>query len=228
MAAEYQLKEFAFFGALATNINIPEEIRYDGQTWFTVHPLHDLESLFWIYLWFIYFRLLSQTIETASGATLKHLQQSRRTIRDRAKQFFFCTIHGTQRRTLMVVCSTSTIGAEVFRFQPFYTDCPKLLDPLLFIKELSKEYLRIQTLGPLKNGNTWQIPLARFSEDTLYRTLENILVDTLGAMGSEAFPVQDADAILKVKDASTTAEVVGEHKGDALPEDALSALQLHD
>lgn len=127
----------------------------------------------------------------------------------------------------MVVCSTSIIGAEVFRFQPFYTDCPKLLDPLLFIKELSKEYLRIQTLGPLKNGNTWQIPLTRFSEDTLYRTLENILVDTLGAMGSEAFPVQDADAILKVKDASTTAEVVGEHKGNALPENALSALQLH-
>ena len=205
MAIEYQGKRWLFLpqnvepGTSSGPVLQPDE-------WFTVHFLHDLESLFWVYLWFLHFRVPRRSVEKVrrgKDPKPETLIQWQRTVQRRASSYFFCSIHGNIDRVELIRDGASRIAVKGKQiFEPLYADHLQLLKPTFFTKELRKEYEDIQKQEPYEDATgSWRLPAAGIT-DRLYRLFEDDLKEALNILSVDPLAVQDVATMDRVAPSS--------------------------
>ena len=185
MAVEYQSKDWFFLKKSTSDANdqgemgpihstvLPTEVRQ--KPLFLVHFLHDVESLWWVYFWFIHFRM-------PRNATLKEEMFAK--VKKRQDQYFSCDINGTSHRVLLItdVGDSSSLDEAGVVFTPLYPDKHSMLvgAPLAFLKLLRRAYKSVQQTKPPPGANgCWRLPRDVF-EDGLYGEFEEMLQGLLG------------------------------------------------
>lgn len=171
MAVEYQQNEFLFLAPAET----AEEVESSGE-WFAVNYLHDLESIYWQYLWFFHNRIPSEN--TASPEDLGAIQQQ-------SKQYFGHNINGNQNRACVIQLPQ--------RYAPIRRCLRKAhsensLKPLQLSSSLRDEYIRVEKVPPTSVGEgAWRIEENSFT-DEVYEEFRTLL-----QCASEHIPVVPID-----------------------------------
>lgn len=101
---------------------------------FTANFVHDLESIFWIYLWFIHSRIPS---------AFPHDSELLKKIRSSAKTFFAGGIDGNHPRRDLLTLPPQKDKLRAL-LDPLYSQAPLLLEPLNLVPSLAAEYHRIE------------------------------------------------------------------------------------
>ena len=106
---------------------------------FAVHFLHDVESLYWLYLWFIHFRIPCQAI-TVSVEEAENVKKALAEVDKSSKDYFFCGVEGNAHRMLLINDMWSRPAEELEHiFKPFYRSCLGVIKPIYFHETLKKE-----------------------------------------------------------------------------------------
>lgn len=175
--------------------------------WFAVHFLHDLESLFWVYFWFVHFRVPRRSVEEArkGDPTLARITKWRDEIQRRSQLYFFCKIDGKRGRDDLIRDDTGRVTLkERDVLAPLYKPYPQLLNLVLFPRELRKEYKIVQQQTPYKDAaGFWRLP-AEGITDRLYRLFEEGLTEALSILGDDPLPTQNVDMMHKAVSSSIT------------------------
>ncbi|KAJ3929471.1 MAG: hypothetical protein NXY57DRAFT_1016518 [Lentinula lateritia] len=143
MAAEYQANCFFF---LPSPTDTTEELFKLQRQWFAPHFVHDVESVYWQYLWFLHKRI-PKTPEPSQSALEKVKRQARR--------YFGHSIDGNQDRFEVIRNETSYIllGGVL---ESVY--CPLILQPLDLSITLREEYRRVVRSLPMKTSDdAWRL-----------------------------------------------------------------------
>jgi hypothetical protein len=203
MAVEYQANMFLFFvgGKLGhgwAGFAKDPALKAIGnaRNHFTTHYVHDLESVYWQFLWFICSRLPSGYVaaKTASPseAAEADLAQIRKDIQRLHSRYFGHHIEGHMERRHVILQADVFLDSDVDCLQAVYADFPFLLAPINLCTELQQEYVRLEheTEPRQYEDGAW-----RFAPDSFrkifYETLLSAFQLALDTMGSEKMPVQD-------------------------------------
>ncbi|KAJ4471285.1 hypothetical protein C8J55DRAFT_521295 [Lentinula edodes] len=143
MAAEYQANCFFF---LPSPTDTTEELFKLQRQWFAPHFVHDVESVYWQYLWFLHNRI-PKTPEPSQSALEKVKRQARR--------YFGHSIDGNQDRFDVIRNETSHI-LLLGVLESVY--CPLILQPLDLSITLREEYRRVVRSLPMKKSDdAWRL-----------------------------------------------------------------------
>ena len=140
-----------------------------------MHFLHDLESLYWTYLWFVHNRV---PVGSAASDEIK---------RGRAECFFSPTV-GKAGRVGLITDSLSYVDILEY-LEPLYPARTALLSPVSFSAEITQEYERIQQVEPEQKDGIWQLPIHYFTED-LYDNFLTSLQTARQILQSDGEPVE--------------------------------------
>ena len=118
------------------------EVGYLGEE-FAVHFLHDVESVYWLYVWFLHRRTPSQAGEDST----EKLENIKAEVAASWMKYFSCGIEGNATRRALI--GEGSRGARQLKqmFKPLYRWCPSVLKPLFFQITLRKEYKNLQLNG---------------------------------------------------------------------------------
>ncbi|KAF5374406.1 hypothetical protein D9757_011827 [Collybiopsis confluens] len=114
MAAEYQANRFFFLPEPAKET---KNLFKHKRDWFAVHFVHDLESIYWQYLWFLHNRIPDRRVSRES------LDQ----ISDRAKLYFGHNINGNDDRSRIIQEPGSNLELQQYLSPVHSTSYLKLL-----------------------------------------------------------------------------------------------------
>ncbi|KAH7881220.1 uncharacterized protein C8R40DRAFT_26445 [Lentinula edodes] len=143
MAAEYQANFFFF---LPSRTDATAELFKLQDEWFAPHFVHDVESVYWQYLWFLHNRI-PKTPEPSQSALEKVKQQ--------AGRYFGHSIDGNQDRFEVIRNETSDIKL-LGVLESVY--CPLILQPLDLSITLREEYRRVVRSLPMKKSDdAWRL-----------------------------------------------------------------------
>ena len=178
--------------------HVPEddgiELGNRGQK-FAVHFLHDVESLYWLYLWFIHFRIPFQAI-TVSVEEAENVKKALAEVDKSSKDYFFCGVEGNAHRMLLINDMWSCPAEELEHiFKPFYPSWPGVLKPLYFHEALQKEYINLQQHGPRRGKDgRWRLPASAI-DDTLYDDFTKCILAAENALPEGPQLVEPLDSL---------------------------------
>ncbi|KAJ3895751.1 hypothetical protein GG344DRAFT_72753 [Lentinula edodes] len=143
MAAEYQANFFFF---LPSRTDATAELFKLQDEWFAPHFVHDVESVYWQYLWFLHNRI-PKTPEPSQSALEK--------VKRQAGRYFGHSIDGNQDRFEVIRNETSDIKL-LGVLESIY--CPLILQPLDLSITLREEYRRVVRALPMKKSDdSWRL-----------------------------------------------------------------------
>ncbi|KAJ3929713.1 MAG: hypothetical protein NXY57DRAFT_963361 [Lentinula lateritia] len=143
MAAEYQANLFFF---LPSRTDATAELFKLQDEWFAPHFVHDVESIYWQYLWFLHNRI-PKTPEPSQSALEK--------VKRQAGRYFGHSIDGNQDRFEVIRNETSDIKLRGV-LESIY--CPLILQPLDLSITLREEYRRVVRSLPMKKSDdAWRL-----------------------------------------------------------------------
>lgn len=170
MAAEYQANKFFF-------VPNPTKRTRDSykflSKWFLVHFVHDLESVYWQYLWFLHNRVPAEL----SPTSFESVQQQ-------AALYFGHDIHGNEDRFAVIRDFWSHVEIKA-TLKSLHNSLP-YLDPISFAENLREEYTRVVKSLPKQIGETWR--LENVFNDEIYRDFHGMLQHLLRTE-TAAYPV---------------------------------------
>ncbi|KAF8831872.1 hypothetical protein HHX47_DHR1000921 [Lentinula edodes] len=143
MAAEYQANCFFL---LPSPTDATAELLKLQRQWFAPHFVHDIESVYWQYLWFLHNRY--PKISKPSQSALEEIKQQ-------AKLYFGYGIDGNHDRFDVIRNETSHI---LLRGVLESVYCPLILQPLDLSITLREEYRRVVRSLPMKKSDdAWRL-----------------------------------------------------------------------
>ncbi|KAJ3856785.1 hypothetical protein EV368DRAFT_78363 [Lentinula lateritia] len=143
MAAEYQANYFFF---LPSPTDTTAELFVLQRQWFAPHFVHDIESVYWQYLWFLHNR-----IPKSPGPSQSALEKVKR----QARRYFGHSIDGNQDRFEVIRTETSNI---LLRGVLKSVYCEPILQPLDLSITLREEYRRVVRSLPMKKSDdAWRL-----------------------------------------------------------------------
>ena len=203
MAVEYQRKMWYFLPQKEDeddDIPTTQDRTLAPHAWFAFHFLHDVESLFWVYFWFVLFRIPRRFVKKTEQEKdpNKNLAYWQRVLDQRSKVYFFCKIDGKPGRVDLIRDHTGLVAiSEQDILAPIYADHPELLKPILFDKLLRREYRAVQKQQPYKDAKgNWRLPTAGIT-DRLYRLFQEDMKKALSVLVDDPLEVQFVAAIDK-------------------------------
>ena len=118
------------------------EVGYLGEK-FAVHFLHDVESLYWLYVWFLHRHIPSEAVADST----EELENIEAEVVASWIKYFSCGIEGNVSRTALI--ESAPCGARQLKqmFKPLYRWCPSVLKTLFLQATLRKEYKNLQLNG---------------------------------------------------------------------------------
>lgn len=125
-----------------------------------VHFLHDLESVYWQYIWFLHNRI---PVEKLSTTSLENVQQQ-------AKLYFGHNVHGSRDRFKVIRNHGSDM---VIRSSLTPMHSRRYLSPISFAGQLRGEYTRVLKKLPNQIGDTWR--LGNVFNEEIYRNFHGML-----------------------------------------------------
>ena len=161
MAVEQQQGDWLFLGhaqgrrpyTVKSKSNIvkpePEPVVHNIAKYFRLHFLHDLESLYWTYIWFLHHR-----VPVGSTHVDYRLAQGR-------GEYFYPPKRG--RVNLFLNTSNSTTIWDYL--EPLYPARTALLSPVSLSAEITREYVRIQQIEPEQKDGIWRLPIDCFTDN---------------------------------------------------------------
>jgi hypothetical protein len=201
MAVEYQAEKFMFYAGarfgegwagLAKTAEF-EALR-NPSTHFTVHFIHDLESVFWQFLWFICSRLPSAYVERVDKTEgfEERLLKTRRAIQILNSQYFGHPIKGNVDRHDVIREADVFVDGYAACFADVYSAFPFLLKPIYLCEMLKNEYVRLEHKAkPMQyDDQGWRFAPDSFRED-FYQTSLDVFQNALDIMGDWEMPAQD-------------------------------------
>ncbi|KAF9074801.1 hypothetical protein BDP27DRAFT_1415727 [Rhodocollybia butyracea] len=176
MATEYQLGKWFFTPLKSSKIPRSDDILYTRHLWFSVHYFHDLESVFWIYLWFIHFM-----VPSAHELNLDTLQWSR-------DRYFHHPISGSQYRSSLIMNEDGPdeLEQDLSSIYTHQSHTP-LLKPISLCKEISSAYKQLQRTEPEKLKGPDNVDFWRFKKESFAPGLYQTLTDSFQSL-SGAYP----------------------------------------
>lgn len=182
MAVEYQVQAHVFGPDAELNrepddesgIQLCEESDDKSEStaeFFSFNFYHDLESVYWIYLWFLHYRL-PRALPPSTKAELK----------DRKRKLFTCGINGSRFRHLFI---TTPEGFKAVKetLRNTYGTFGYLVHAINFRRTLVKAYKDIEATDPVEvNGVVLHWDKAVF-QDEPYDTLSSLFRQILDHMG---------------------------------------------
>ena len=153
----------------------PEPVVHNIAKYFRLHFLHDLESLYWTYLWFLHHR-----VPVGSTHVDYRLAQGR-------GDYFYPPKRG--RVNLFLNTSNSTTIWDYLK--PLYPDQEPVIGPVFLNGFIVREYRRIQQVEPEEHNGTWRLPVDCFNEE-LYINFEKAFDIDLDLLGPGGLPVKPA------------------------------------
>lgn len=191
MAVEYQAKQYLFARHPKVVILIGDLGSPNKKPEFIPNFAHDLESVVWLYLWFLHYRV--PNISPDPERTPELLAETLSAVLESAQKFFMHGIEGHPERVLFW-----TAGDRFSLAQTFGEIIDRgLLLPYNLIDQLREEYTRIESQTPEVIDGTPRYPDDAFS-DEIYAMFKNVLSATLEWIGKErTFPVEDRDDVQK-------------------------------
>ncbi|KAH9932034.1 uncharacterized protein BXZ73DRAFT_101409 [Epithele typhae] len=164
---------------------------------FIVHFLHDLESLYWVYVWFLHFRIPHQ-----SSIKLQEMTFNIKNIHDNidrsSREYFFYGMDGAVSRTLLITQPADSIFGLLRLFGPLYTSCPLLLKPIVaFCADLRGAYTNLQREDLEESRDaTPRLPVSTMVTNELYTLFGGLIDKALASLGDEPLPVKMLDELL--------------------------------
>ena len=146
--------------------------------YFRLHFLHDLESLYWTYLWFLHHR-----VPVGSTHVDYRLAQGR-------GGYFHSPLLG-ERGRLSLFLNTLKSRTIWNYLEPLYTDQKPVIGPVILNSFIVREYRRIQQVEPEEHNGTWRLPVDCFNEE-LYINFEKAFDIDLDLLGPGGLPVKPA------------------------------------
>ncbi|EIW81087.1 hypothetical protein CONPUDRAFT_165309 [Coniophora puteana RWD-64-598 SS2] len=178
MAAEYQDREYFH------NVEVADQSELE-EVPFTFNFYHDLEPIFWIYAWSLFYRPPSQCFVDI-GIPMPVIEQLKRS----AKKWFDCSIGGNNSRLVTIQGARRAGMTSSLRgvYTP-ETSCSVLLGGLEVVKPLSTAYRDLEgtPLQLITDQHTRWRP-AQFSE-VPYREMQNKLRHVLDALNDHELDV---------------------------------------
>ncbi|KAJ3857428.1 hypothetical protein EV368DRAFT_77782 [Lentinula lateritia] len=142
MAAEYQANVFFF---LPSRSDATAELFKLQDEWFAPHFVHDVESVYWQYLWYLHNRI---------PKTPKPSQSALENVKRQAGRYFGHGIDGNLDRIEVIRNETSDIKLQgVLEL----VHCRPILQPLDLSITLREEYRRVVKSLPIKNDDAWRL-----------------------------------------------------------------------
>jgi hypothetical protein len=162
---------------------------------FTVHYVHDLESVYWLYLWFICNRLPTSAVQnyTRSPDSAKDMAQVREDILELARKYFGHQLEPNALRAAVIQQASSFLNVSRDVFDSLYSKKMGLLEPLKISRNLRREYIRLeQQTAPEQSqkDGMWRFTASSF-QDKIYDELLQTFSKALQDMGDDTVPVED-------------------------------------
>ncbi|KAF5378713.1 hypothetical protein D9757_010779 [Collybiopsis confluens] len=208
MAAEYQANRFFFLPEPAKET---KNLFKHKRDWFAVHFVHDLESVYWQYLWFLHNRIPDQRVSRES------LDQ----ISDRAKLYFGHNINGNDDRSRIIQEPGSNLELQQYLSPVHSTSYLKLLS---LSESLRQEYGRLLQLPPERTDDDddevdddarrqedrgskkhiYRLKDSRFNEQ-IYKEFEGMLEDLLKNEPDDCPVISIEDATARAEETKVVA-----------------------
>ncbi|KZV62255.1 hypothetical protein PENSPDRAFT_758831 [Peniophora sp. CONT] len=175
MAVEYQAKTYLFLpemempvtaGANGSDLMEPPFIR---------NPVHDLESVFWQYLWFLHYRMPRNLVtQQKPSELLKALSD----VSGSAYNLFSYGIEGNTTREHLITLSRGSSNRSLLK-SLILINGVELLESDELTGRLRNEYKRVEEATPELVNDRLQIPIATFQSDDIYNTFKGYFQRTL-------------------------------------------------
>ena len=158
---------------------------------FSVHFYHDIESVYWLFFWWLCFRVPCFVIQSRLAPGITKLLEE---LSGHSQGYFPLGLTSQINRLNIFQHPGSCSDEEEF-FTQFYTPFDFLLTPLKLAENLGAacRALHNHTSKEVKDG-VWRLPNDAFAS-TLYEEFEESLQGVLQRMGTDPIPVQKVDAI---------------------------------
>ncbi|KAI0040043.1 hypothetical protein FA95DRAFT_1550163 [Auriscalpium vulgare] len=207
MATEYQARQYSFLPPEEEIMSFSEEIVSLPEDEFLFNFYHDLESVFWIFAWFIHYRPPAITLQNKSEHVFEKVRTS-------ATALFSNDVQGNSARGSLVVGGRPT---NIYRsLKPLYGDLKWLLSGANVVENLKLAYEDLEK-KPRKDG-TWGADCftiqpysamkTRFSKllSKLVQDQVDFPVEELRFLGTESKADEEADEGQVVHDQGTEDE----------------------
>ena len=166
-----------------------------GWRWFHVHPLHDVESIFWLFLWFLHSRVPWVVLQLLSEKGAEETKRLRDSISLHSRKYFSEDASGMSRLGVLQNPLDGVYQSDFFA--QFYSPCIYLLKPLALVESLRSEYVFIHQHPPEEgNDGTWRLPIKVFT-DRIYKQFAEHLQQVLKDIGNNPILVQDIDTVAR-------------------------------
>lgn len=195
MAVEYQYRSWHCMGPPVPMLDF-DSTQVKPLVEFMFHPLHDVESLWWILWWYVSHHVLVDVVKEMSS---EDWMEHRRNIGTYQGRYFSSGIDGSPARLSLII--TPRITNDVDVLSPLYIGRRHFLSPLASVTLLRPEYQAVHDQPPCQGEDgLWRLPRTAFT-DNLHIAFEKYLqkalcsTEEVGATCS----VSDADVTTKVK-----------------------------
>lgn len=193
MAVEYQYRSWIFMRSVPMLDFDSTQVKPLVE--FMFHPLHDVESLWWILWWYVSRHVLVDVVKEMSS---EDWMEHRRNIKTFQRRYFSSGIDGSSSRLSLI--TTSRITNEVDVLSPLYIGRRHFLSPLAFVTLLAHEYQAVHDHPPCQGEDgSWRLPRTAFT-DNLHVAFEKYLQKALCSTSEVGVTcsISDADAKTKV------------------------------
>lgn len=206
MAVEFQSDRFLHLPAR------PAEDRYSeaSTTWksnsipFTFNFLHDLESVYWMFVWFLFHRM-PDTYVKPQPPTPEELQGAQRdddhprdkietqestltqqldNIKKAGRNLFDCDVKGSPARVAIIGRGDPNDILDIV--EPLYMECFHLTKGILFLTHLKSAYVSLEASQPVLNSRhipRWEMDLFTYAPYQRFRQLLQDVLDYIAVSG---------------------------------------------
>ena len=186
MAVEHQLLQWLFLGNSVVD-EFDDDIEPASKTnesrmQFKLHFLHDLESLYWTYLWFIHYRVPVVSTNDENSAKLAVGRDL----------YFSSPLTGKPGRIGLITNSSNWIVIWEYIY-PLYSTRENIIRPVRLNQSISQEYKRIQQVAPERYNGVRRLPVGCFT-DHLYDRFVRAFELALRNLSPDGLPVKHAPA----------------------------------
>ena len=183
MAIEVQSSSWCFFKNLHRQGDLKAAIAKRERVaairrYFRPHFLHDLESLYWTYIWFIHHRV---PVGPIPGKEIVAHGQGK---------YFSHSVRGHLHREFLILrpYTWSDIWDDL---EPLYSSHMGVIGPVRLNVSISREYEKVHQTAPEEHDGTWRLPFDCFT-DKLYDQFARAAQIALLDLGSDDIPVERA------------------------------------
>ena len=162
---------------------------------FAQHFLHDLESVYWLYLWFVYSRVPRHALEDfkPNATEPRTLSKAADNLIRSWEQLF--RVADTSRKRDLLDKTGAEAQQERFELLFIYGEaCGRLLEPIFFIGHLATEYARLQEHPRKGSDGRWR--LEGFT-GALHERFQQDLREALDALGDDDYSVVDVVTVME-------------------------------